>query len=386
MPAKHEMAARRRARVAAEMQRSERAFLVANSPAAVAYLTDVDIRPFSGAGAAVVLSETGDATLIVSDADRGFVEDSGFDGAVKVWAAGPNSRADREKLVRDESCSINSDSLSRGAVETRNAASYRHVLADTRPQSLLTAADDIIDAAARVKDEDELRRLRQAANLADIGYTAVVDRMHPELRVLEIVRNVDRSLRAAGGGGWWSPLEDDAGVTADALYPHSTIATLIGRRNETGVLDRREPLPFALYPLSEVYAGAAGTTIVLSPPSAELRSRAELLSDAMQAAIGAARPGATGGDVHAAFAATVSGRVDDAVTNQSVGYSIGTGVGRPTLTAGSRDALEPGSVISVRASLPGASGAPVAYQTTVVITPEGNDVLNIVPLRLIELY
>jgi Xaa-Pro aminopeptidase len=65
---------------------------------------------------------------------------------------------------------------------------------------------------------------------------------------------------------------------------------------------------------------------------------------------------------------------------------LGTGVGRPFLSSGSRDVLEEGSVVSVRGSLPGETPTPVAYQTTVIVTPEGNEILNIVPLRLIELY
>ncbi|QNE36760.1 M24 family metallopeptidase [Leifsonia shinshuensis] len=377
---------RRRERVVAEMLRSERDFLVADSPAAVAYLTDVDIRPFSGVGTAVILSADGTVTLLVADTDLHSVQDSGFRGTVKAWRSGPGSRAERERLVRDASCKPSSGSLSRGAVEMRSAGSYRHVLSDTRPRSLLTDADSIIEAASRVRDDDELRRLRQAANLADIGYTATVDRLHPELRVLEIVRNVDRSLRSAGGSGWWSPLEDDAGLTVDSSYPHASVAVLLGRRRESGVLDRREPLPFAIYPLSECYAGAAGTTVVLSEPDAGLRSRASLLTDALRAVIDAAKPGATGAELQSAFRSAVGGRVPDDVAAQSVGYGLGTGVSRPFLSAGSRDVLQEGSVVSVRASLPGDGSAPVAYQTTVLITPEGNDVLNVVPLRMIELY
>lgn len=243
----------------------------------------------------------------------------------------------------------------------------------------------MLDAAWATRDDDELRRLRAAANLADIGYTAVVDRLTPDLRVLELVRNVDRSLRSAGGGGFWSPHEDDAGLTADVHYPRSDILALLGRRPETGVLERAAPLPFALYPLSEGYAGAAGTTAVLSPPSAELRSRAELLSDAVQAAIDAIRPGASAGDVHAAFA-SVARRASEEAASQTVGYGIGTGIARPLLVAGSRDEIAPSTAVSVRASLAGDDGEPpVAYQTTVLVTASGAEVLNIVPLRLIEL-
>lgn len=384
MPDSDEAVLRRRGRVIAEMERSGCDFLVASSAGAVGYLTDVDIRPFSGAGTAVVLKSNGDSVLLVSDADRATVEDAGFAGDVRSWPIGPDAWLHRDTLVRDESFSENGGGQSRGAVETRTGASYQHVLAGIGSPHL-TDAESIIDAAARVRDEDELRRVRQAANLADIGYTAVVDRMHPELRVLEITRNVDRSIRAAGGGGYWSPIEDDAGVTGESLYPLASIATLLGRRRETGVLDPNEPLPFALYPLSEVYAGAAGTTITLSPPSGELRSRAELLGDAVRAAIAAVRPGVNGGEVQSAFARELHGRADEA-SGQPVGYSIGTGINRPHLTAGSRDVLVPGTVVSVRGALSGETSTPVAYQTTVLVTEGGNEVLNTVPIRLIELY
>ena len=50
------------------------------------------------------------------------------------------------------------------------------------------------------RDDGEIALLRDAANLADVAYTAAVDRIHPELRAYEIVRNVDRSVRGAGGG------------------------------------------------------------------------------------------------------------------------------------------------------------------------------------------
>ncbi|GAB3402452.1 Xaa-Pro peptidase family protein [Schumannella luteola] len=351
----------RRARVAAELDHAGRGAVVAESPAAIAFLTEVDVRGFSGRGPVAVARRDGSVALVASLADRPLIEGAGYDGEVRYWTLGRT--AERTRL--------------------------REIVAAAAPDAVTPGAPtdtELLDAAMRTRDADEIVRLREAANLADIGYTAIVDRMTRDLRSLEIVRNVDRSLRSAGGGGWWSPLERAEGASVMTHYPVQSIAVLLGRGVEPGVLDVASTLPFALYPLSRGYAGAAGTTIVLSAPSAELRSQAEALGAGVQAALAALAPGVTGGQVHAAFAAALGGTVPLADVDPLLGYSIGTGMGGVLIDAHSRDELQPDEAISIRAALPGVGGSGIAFQTTALITESGAEVLNRVPMRLIELY
>gem|GEM_PF-5457698 len=375
----------RQERFASAMEAREYDFCVVSAPAAVAYLTDVDPRGFSDHGTTVLVDRDANTVLVTSDADEAAVAASGYRGRVTHWSHGPAAFADREVVMRGLAVGLPYGQEARGAFDWRSRAVWEPFVSRAHPGWAIGEAEQVLADASRVKDDDELRRLRQAANLADIGYTAVVDRMTPDLRAHEIVRNVDRSLRAAGGGGYWSPLEEPAGVTGWSHYPHGSIATLFDRVPETGVLDVAQLLPFGIHPLSENYTGAIAATIALSEPGAALRSQASLLTDAVQAAIARIGPGVTTGEVHAAFASVLADHGTTPAENV-IGYGLGTGLTAPLIAADTSDVLEPGMALTIRASsdVPGAPG--IVYQTSLVVTGTGHELLNIVPLRLIHLY
>lgn len=348
--------------------------LAVTSPSAIAYLADLNIRSFTAPGTVLILGPGGNTALLASEADQPKIAASGYQGLTDFWPLGEDAEERRDSVLRMHISGLPTSSriAAERGVQTFEAARI--------------AAEEVLRAAMRIKDDDEIRRLRAAADLADIGYTAVVDRMTPELRVYEIVRNVDRSLRRAGGGEAWSPLEHVAGVTRAGYCPAGSIATLLGRHVETGALDPGQPLPFALYPLSENYTGAAGTTIVFQAPGPLLRSLAEALSDATETTLEAIRPGVRADEVFATHRQALQGTVSPDRLDPVIGYSVGAGVGRPLLSAGSEEVLEPGMALSVRTALAGEQGPGVVYQTTVLVTERGNERLNIVPMRLIELH
>lgn len=370
-------AQRRIQRVSEQMEAAGADVLLVSSPSAIAYLADLNIRPFTAPGTVLILGPGANTTLLASEVDQPRIEASGYQGLADYWPLGEDADARRQSVLRMHLAGLRSSAQ---IAAEGNALQY-NVL-----QEAALPAEPILEAAMRIKDDDEIRRLRAAADLADIGYTAVVDRMTPELRVYEIVRNVDRSLRRAGGGEAWSPLEDAAGVTRAGYYPVGSIATLLGRHVETGVLDPSQPLPFALYPLSENYTGAAGTTIVFESPGPLLRSLAGALSDATETAIHAIRPGARADEVFAAHRMALQGIVSPDRLDPVIGYSVGTGISRPLLSATSEEVLEPGMALSVRTAIARQRGPGIAFQTTVLVTETGNERLNIAPLRLIELH
>jgi Xaa-Pro aminopeptidase len=370
-------AQRRIQRVSEQMEAAGADVLLAASPSAIAYLADLNIRPFTAPGTVLILGPGGNTTLLASEADQPKIEASGYRGRTDYWPLDEDAEERRQSVLRLHLSGLPASSQ----IAAEGSALQYSVL-----QEAALPAEPILEAAMRIKDDDEVRRLRAAADLADIGYTAVVDRMTPELRVYEIVRNVDRSLRRAGGGEAWSPLEDPAGITRAGYYPSGSIANLLGRHAETGVLDPGQPLPFALYPLSENYTGAAGTTIVFEAPGPLLKSIAEALTDATEAALDAIRPGVRAEEVFAIHRQALQGTVSPDRLDPVIGYSVGTGIGRPLLSAKSEDVLEAGMALSVRTAIAREQGPGIAYQTTVLVTETGSERLNIVPLRLIELH
>lgn len=339
--------------------------LLVSSPASIGYLAGVNTRSFIGAPIAR-LSADGSLLILVAEADRPSLAAAGYDGDVETWPGQPGERSAAQALT-----TLWHDS--------GHAAAEGRVLRPFAGDKVELSGREIIAEATRTKDDDEIELLRSAANLADIAYTATVDRLHPELRAYEIVRNVDRSVRAAGGGGWWSPAESDDELESTAAFPSTGIVRLLDRVPETGVLDREAPLSFDLLPLYEAYAGASGTTVVFRSPDPATRESASRLAGALHEVLAALAPGASGGAVHERFRAE-AGRAGATL----VGFSSGTGPGEVLIAGGSTATVTDRSVITLRASAPGTG---VFFQTTVLVTGHGAERLDVVvPLRLIELH
>lgn len=368
----------RRERIAALLARRGLDALIVDSPSAVAYLSDVDIRPFARRSTAVVLREDGGTVFVASDADAMSLDAAGYEGDRALW-----SHASEEMSFLSTLANAVRRSGARVGVERAGllASDDSGLFGLSYAPGTIVPAADFVAEAMRIKDDDEIDRLRTAGVLAEIAYTATVDRMNPELRAYEIVRNVDRSVRAAGGGGWWS-LDERSDTQETVCFPHGSVVGLLDRRPETGELDRGATLPFQVHPLSQCYMGGAGTTLVLQKPAEHVRDRADRLSRGIGAAIEAMSPGAAGQAVHRAFTAAAEG------AGTLVGFSTGTGPGETLVSADADVQLQPRMVLTLRAFAPGAATAPgVFFQSTILITEQGAERLDaVVPLRLIELY
>lgn len=359
----------RRSRTAAIAKEQGLDGLLTTSPAGVAYLTGIDPRPLTTAPAAH-LSADGSVTLHASAADREAITAAGATGDISYWEHTPgvpnSTRALHELWNRV------------GA-----AGAEGRPLASIAPSQSMTAGERVLMEATRNKDEDEIAKLRKAADLADIAYTATVDRVHPELRAYEIARNVERSLRAAGGGGSWSLSESAHDLASTVAYPQSGIVGLLDRHPENGVLDPSVPLPFHLLPLFDSYTGAAGTTAVFSRPDRTTREVASRLSGGLHAVLDALSSGVSGGSLHETFTAELAGL--DATL---VGFNVGTGPGEVVVSPGSTAVTADHSALTLRAVARGTGSTPgIVFQTTTLVTASGAERLDVVvPLRLIELY
>ncbi|MGF3057429.1 M24 family metallopeptidase [Microbacterium sp. YY-01] len=350
-------------RIAREVERSALNAVIVTTPGSIAFATGIDPRTFIDRRAAVAVTSDS-AVVIAADCDLPAIQTSGFTGTVVTWP-------------RYE-----------GAAGRARALTSLGLDATTPTQHGIGAADAeataVVARAQRTKSDDDVAALRTAANVTDVAYTATVDRLHPELRAYEIVRNVDRSIRAMGDGAAWSLDEADAALGATTVFPREAIVGLLDRVPESGVLDRMHPLPFQLHPLEAGWMGASGTTVVFREPDARLRSTAASAAEGLRRAIEALSPGTTGAEIHATFTQHVGG-VEGAYL---VGFESGMGPGPLAVGPACSRPLEDREVLVLRAGAPGAHGAPgVFFQTTVLITPQGSERLDtVIPLRLIELY
>ncbi|KAA9155996.1 M24 family metallopeptidase [Amycolatopsis acidicola] len=217
----------------------------------------------------------------------------------------------------------------------------------------------------------DLERFAAAAELAAVGYTAVMDHLRPGQDVREITANVDRSTRRAGGLlGWYPEL---APGTAG-----SDLVTLRGHDPATATLTAAEPVRYTLHPLLDGVQGYAAATAILSKASPPLRAAGEKCSAATDALLEALAPGAP---LHTAYRAFDAEAADPQARCLIVALRGGAAEPLPgDLVA------EPGTVVGVRTTVPVPGGGAVEFAETVAITAGGAEPLAKTPLRLVELY
>ncbi len=242
-----------------------------------------------------------------------------------------------------------------------------------------TACDDPFRLASAVRTDTGMRpsvsAVREATRVAEVGYTAVVDRMTPALTPAEIAANVLRSVRSAGGG----PAPDNTFPRRDPAW-HQDALTVLGAHREDERLAAQAPIAFAITVNVAGTAGTVAATMVLDEPSAQLRHDAATLADALRGVLDQVAAGVTPLVLESAFLAAVERR-RGTLRRETLAVLRLAG-GSAFETADATKALDGTDVIVVSATADSAHGG-IVFQATVHV--DSAERLDGVPMRLIEL-
>ncbi|WNF01086.1 M24 family metallopeptidase [Streptomyces luomodiensis] len=239
----------------------------------------------------------------------------------------------------------------------------------------LRPAADLVFAELACCEPGEQPAFAAAAELAAVGYTAVMDHLRVGMDVRELSGNVDRSVRRAGGLlGWYDPYDADGAAGTD-------LVTVRGHDPATARLTATVPLRYVLHPLLDGTAGYAAATAVLSKADGPLRTAGDVCAAATAALLAALRPGARLTDGYAAFEREAGGH---GAACRLVALR-GGGASAP-LPPDSAVVAEPGMVLGVRTGVQVPGRGAVELAETVALTAEGAEPQAGTPLRLVELY
>jgi len=231
----------------------------------------------------------------------------------------------------------------------------------------------LVTQARLVKDDQELNRLKAAADLADAAVAFAWNSAVEGISEIELSSLV-RSFHERNGG-----TQPFAGVSfgANSSLPHHTPGS-----------DRLEPGMLILLDTGSRLHGYQSDITRMAwfgptEPPREVSRLVEHVEAAVEAAYAAARPGVTGGAVDAAARhALTAARLGDRFVHRT-GHGIGLSVHEaPYLAPGSRDELVPGSAFTIEpgAYLPGRYG--VRLEDTVIMTAQGPVALTRSPRAL----
>ena len=248
------------------------------------------------------------------------------------------------------------------------------------------AAMDALRGAARVEDASalttelrmvkspaELELLAEAARISDLGMAAGLEAVADGAREIEMAAAAEHAIRRAGA--------ELSFTTVAGAGPRTALGTFLPgdrrmRRGEAVLLDCGARV--------HGYHGDMCRTVAVGEPRPELERALEGVAAAVEAAIAAARPGVTVGELReAARRAVEDAGLGEAWWGEFMPHGAGTGQHEPPY--GDRDPaceLREGMVLCIEPGvlLPGVAG--VVHEQMAAITADGARVLNELPLRM----
>ncbi len=251
--------------------------------------------------------------------------------------------------------------------ESMTAGARDRLALALRGKAKLRPALPLVERARMVKDEAEIRLIREAVKLGAGLFRIACQKIRPGVREVEVAAAMEYEARRKGAEGMSFPTILAAG---------SRSAVVHGRASEARIPRRG----FVVCDFGVILAGYCSDrtrTVHVGQPSREAREFYGAVAEAQQAAIAAVRPGVTAGEVDEAARAVLRKRKLARWFTHSAGHGLGLEIHEaPRLAAKQTLELEPGMVVTIEpgAYVQGKWG--VRIEDVVVVTASGCEVLT----------
>jgi len=286
-------------------------------------------------------------------------------------------------------------------------------LAEVFPAWSLVDVSPLVLAQRVVKDEEELAATRGAAAVADAGHRVVAQAAAPGVSELALAAEVEAAMRRAGHEGF-QPLRHPGARGAGVLLMsgenltvrggHGLVVTGAGLSPAMPYGPSRRvlgPGDLVVVDIGSTYAGYTADesrTFVVGRATGPQRALFAVARAAEDAVLETLRPGVAVADLHAVAEDVVARGAPPHFSPRSlvlpgfVGHGIGLEIDEPPVlwsadrrTPRDEACLEAGMVlaIEIEVSAP-AQGTMVKLEDTVVVHPDGYELLTAIPRELIE--
>jgi Xaa-Pro dipeptidase len=237
----------------------------------------------------------------------------------------------------------------------------------------------LVEPGRRIKSAEELAWIRRACRLTEAGMGAALRAIRPGASENEVAGAAYAAFMAGGSDF----MAGDPIVTSGW---RSGVAHLtFGDRT----LEPGDTLLLEMSACQRRYFGPLMRGAVIPPVRDEVRRMADVILEALDAAIAAIRPGATSGEVDAACRAPIERAGYEPFFRKRTGYSVGIGYapdwGEGHIASLRRDdptPLQPGMVFHMPPALRIPRQYGLGFSETVLVTETGCEVLTSFPRQL----
>jgi Xaa-Pro aminopeptidase len=241
-----------------------------------------------------------------------------------------------DRALADALARVDAGRSKRVAVDPEMRAEALLALLDAAPALRAVNGAGVMRAVRETKDVVEVDALTRSAASADEAMRRAIAVCRPGVTELEVAAAATTTFNEAGAEEPWVCV----GSGPNGAFPHHVVS---GR-----VLQEGDPVVIDLGAKLENYASDITRMVYVGEPSARYREVHDTVEAAVQAALAAARPGATCGDVDRAARRVI----EDAGYGERFLHRTGHGLGlsvheAPWIMAGEPTPLRAGMVFSI---------------------------------------
>lgn len=299
------------------------AFLVANE-SNMLYLTGTP------GGACLLIPKKGESTIYAYGVnyDQTKAESRGF--RVELVKRG-------EKLSEKIGPELKTLKIKKLVADALSYDLYRLFAKAVRGKAKLKIQGNLVWELRKVKDEEELKRMRKAGQITIVGMKAAHETIRPGVTEIEVATEIEYAMRRKGGYGTAFDTIVASGVRS--AYPHGGCNDREIHKGDLVVVDIGGTYKY--------YRSDMTRTFVAGKPSEKQKKLYEIIKTAQEKAYYAMKSEAKGRDIdHIARK-----MIEDAGYGEAFNHGLGHGVGLdvhepPTLASNSKDKLAAGNVVT----------------------------------------
>ncbi|SMO39520.1 aminopeptidase P family protein [Melghirimyces algeriensis] len=230
-----------------------------------------------------------------------------------------------------------------------------------------TPSSGLVEKVREVKEEEELKLLRDAVNIADQAFGEIVKKIAPGMTERQISLQLEFLMREQGA--FSSSFDIIVASGPRSSLPHGVASDRVMEKGDLVTMD------FGAY--YKGYCSDITRTVMLGKPTDQQREIYEIVLEANRQAIEVIQGGVTGKEVDSVAREVIRKHGYGDAFGHSTGHGLGMEVHeRPGLSPKEESRLQPGMVVTVEPGiyLPEIGG--VRIEDDVVVTENGCEVLS----------